>query len=438
MSHPNIIYFHTHDTGRYIEPYGAPIRTPRLQGFAEESVVFRNAHSVAPTCSPSRAGLLTGQWAHTAGMLGLAHRGHSLADYDRHLIHTLHRQGYTSALVGVQHEAGGPEAATRTVGYRESLAVQNGLARARRDAAVSYLKRDHVQPFFLSIGLMETHTMPDKGWLFGHPAGDDRWVAPAPTMPNAAATRSDMASFQAAALQVDETLGAVLDTLRDEGLAENTIVLVTTDHGMAMPEMKCTLGATGTGVMMMLRGPGLPAGFAVDSLVSQIDVFPTLCDLLGIDPPPWLQGHSLLPALESHQIREETFAEINYHVEYQPQRAIRTERWLYIRDFENQGHPTLSNVDASASKAMWVDAGWAKQHTPSTRLHDLMFDPHEQRNLAGCPTTATIEADLAQRLDRWMTLTNDPLLKGPVPPPTIAPRASTDPDETVLPAAGHY
>jgi arylsulfatase A-like enzyme len=417
MSRPNIVYFHTHDTGRYIEPYGAPIRTPRLQAFAEESVVFRNAHSVAPTCSPSRAGLVTGQWAHTAGMLGLAHRGHRLTNYDRHLIHTLHRHGYSSALVGVQHEASGPGAATRTIGYHEQLPVANKLAPAHRDAALSYLRRHHDQPFFLSIGLHETHTMPDTEWLFGHPGGDDRWTAAAPTMPDTAITRRDMAAFQAAALQVDQTLGAVLDTLQQEGLAENTIVLVTTDHGLAMPDMKCTLGATGTGVMMMLRAPGLPAGLAVDALVSQIDLFPTLCALLDIDPPPWLQGQSLLPTLEGHQTREETFAEVTYHAAYQPQRAIRTERWLYIQDFDHRKRPTLPNVDDSASKALWVDAGWAEQSTPTVRLHDLMFDPHERRNLADHPTAATIRADLAQRLDRWMVETDDPLLLGPVPPP---------------------
>ena len=417
MSRPNIVYFHTHDTGRYVEPYGAPIRTPRLQGFAEESVVFRNAHAVAPTCSPSRAGLLTGQWAHTAGMLGLAHRGHRLKDYDRHLVSVLHRHGYTSALVGVQHEASGTAAATQTIGYHEELPVDGPLAPARRDAACAYLRRHHDRPFFLSVGLMETHTMPDTGYLFGHPGGDDRWTAPAPTMPNAAVTRQDMASFHAAARQVDQTLGAVLDTLRQEGLADNTVVLVTTDHGIAMPGMKCTLGATGTGVMMMLRAPGLPAGLAVDSLVSQVDVVPTLCALLDVDPPPWLQGRSLLPTLSGRPIREETFAEVTYHVEYQPQRAIRTERWLYVRDFEGRDRPRLRNVDDSASKALWVDAGWADHHTPPVRLHDLLFDPHEQHNLAGSAATATIQQDLDRRLDRWMRDTDDPLVHGPVPPP---------------------
>ncbi|BCJ36288.1 heparan N-sulfatase [Actinocatenispora thailandica] len=417
MSRPNIVYFHTHDTGRYVEPYGAPIRTPRMQGFAEEAVMFRNAHAVAPTCSPSRAGLLTGQWAHTAGMLGLAHRGHRLDDYDRHLVHTLHRHGYTSALVGVQHVASGAAAATRTIGYHEELPVAGRLAPARRDAACRYLRRHHDRPFFLSVGLMETHTMPDTGFLFGHPGGDDRWTAPAPTMPNAAVTRQDMASFHAAARQVDETLGAVLDTLREEGLADDTVVLVTTDHGIAMPGMKCTLGATGTGVLLMLRAPGLPAGLAVDTLVSQVDVFPTLCELLGIDPPPWLQGRSMLPALGGRPIREETFAEVTYHVAYQPQRAIRTERWLYVKDFEGRDRPRLRNVDDSASKALWVDAGWAEQHTPPVRLHDLMFDPHEQRDLADRPATATIQQDLDRRLDRWMRATGDPLVHGPVPPP---------------------
>lgn len=417
MSRPNIIYFHTHDTGRYIEPYGAPIRTPRLQEFAEQSVVFRNAHSVAPTCSPSRAGLLTGQWAHTSGMLGLAHRGHQLNDYSRHLVHTLHRHGYTSALVGVQHEASGPDAATRTIGYHEQLPVADRFAPAHRDAAVDFLRRSHDRPFFLSIGLHETHTMPDTGWLFGHPGTDDRWAAPAPTMPDVAITRRDMASFHAAALQVDQTLGVVLDTLDQQGLTDNTIVLVTTDHGIAMPGMKCTLGATGTGVMLMLRAPGLPAGLAIDSLVSQVDLFPSLCALLGIDPPQWLQGESLLPTLEGRRTREETFAEITYHAAYQPQRAIRTDRWLYIETFDSRTRPTLANVDDSASKALWVDAGWADQPAPTVRLHDLMFDPHERHNLAESSIAAETRADLAQRLNRWMVATDDPLLLGPVPPP---------------------
>lgn len=152
-------------------------------------------------------------------------------------------------------------------------------------------------------------------------------------------------------------------------------------------------------------------------MVSQIDVFPTLCALLDIDPPPWLQGRSLLPTLEGRPIREETFAEITYHAAYQPQRAVRTDRWLYIQDFTGRERPTLTNVDDSASKALWVDAGWSDHPTPAVRLHDLVFDPHEQHNLAARQTLAITRAELAGRLESWMSDTDDPLLLGPVPAP---------------------
>ena len=82
---PNIIYMHSHDTGQYIQPYGYPISTPNLQRLAEEGVVFRNSFTVSPTCSPSRAALLTGLYPHNNGMTGLAHRGWSLNDYTQHL-----------------------------------------------------------------------------------------------------------------------------------------------------------------------------------------------------------------------------------------------------------------------------------------------------------------------------------------------------------------
>ena len=100
MKRPNILYIHSHDTGRFIQPYGHAISTPRLQQLAEEGVLFRQAFTPNPTCSPSRACLLTGQTAHSNGMLGLAHRGFSLNDYGQHILHTLRKHGYTSALTG--------------------------------------------------------------------------------------------------------------------------------------------------------------------------------------------------------------------------------------------------------------------------------------------------------------------------------------------------
>ena len=103
MPKPNILYIHSHDTGRYLQPYGHAIPTPNLQRLAERGVLFRRAYCAAPTCSPSRAALLTGQSPHSAGMLGLANRGFRLRDFNQHIIHTLKPSGYNSALAGIQH-----------------------------------------------------------------------------------------------------------------------------------------------------------------------------------------------------------------------------------------------------------------------------------------------------------------------------------------------
>src|SRR5438477_9844057 len=114
---PNILYIHSHDTGRYVQAYGHAIATPHIQRLAEQGVLFRKAFSAAPTCSPSRASLLTGQCAHQNGMLGLAHRGFSMTDYRRHIVHTLRGAGYRSVLAGLQHVAAKPE----QIGYDEIL-----------------------------------------------------------------------------------------------------------------------------------------------------------------------------------------------------------------------------------------------------------------------------------------------------------------------------
>ena len=105
MSPPNILYIHSHDTGRCVQPYGFQVPTPNIQLLADQGVLFREAFCAAPTCSGSRAALLTGEHCHNNGMLGLAHRGWKLNDYSRHLVNTLRGAGYRSTLIGEQHIA---------------------------------------------------------------------------------------------------------------------------------------------------------------------------------------------------------------------------------------------------------------------------------------------------------------------------------------------
>src|SRR5512133_2415187 len=99
----NVLYLHSHDTGRFIEPYGLGVSTPNLQRFSEQAHVFRNAFCAAPVCSASRSALLTGQWPHVNGMIGLAHRGFRLKDASHTLLHHLAANGYDTVLAAVQH-----------------------------------------------------------------------------------------------------------------------------------------------------------------------------------------------------------------------------------------------------------------------------------------------------------------------------------------------
>src|SRR3954471_14923802 len=106
---PNILYLHSHDTGRFIQPYGHQVPTPNIQRLADQGLLFRQAFAAAPVCSGSRAALLTGAHAHANGMLGLAHRGYRLTDYNQHLVHFLREHGYWSALIGESHVSEHPD-----------------------------------------------------------------------------------------------------------------------------------------------------------------------------------------------------------------------------------------------------------------------------------------------------------------------------------------
>lgn len=411
---PNVLYLHSHDTGRYIQPYGHAVPTPNLQKFAEDSVLFRHAFDAAPTCSPSRAALLTGQNAHSSGMLGLAHRGFSLSNPKQHLANVLRTEGYATVLSGVQHEATAQRISD--LGYERVLETKNNRGPAVSGAAVDFLNSKPKQPFFLSCGFFETHReFPAPG-----PKEDPRYIMPPATLPDTSRTRSDMAAFKASARVLDESMGAVIEAVSRNGLAANTLVIVTTDHGIAFPRMKCNLNQHGMGVMLMLRGPGgFGGGKVSDALVSHIDLFPTICDVAGIRPPSWLEGRSIAPLArgDKSEIRDDLFGEVSYHAAYEPARCVRTHRWNYVRRWGGRATPVLPNCDDGLSKSVWLDNNWKDQHVDEESLYDLVFDPCESRNLAALPEYAQIKQRLAARLQSWMAATKDPLLSGRVPAP---------------------
>jgi arylsulfatase A-like enzyme len=421
MPRPNILYLHSHDTGRYCQPMGHAIPTPNLQRLAEQGVLFRQCFCVYPSCSASRSALLTGMIPHNNGMNGLAHRGWSLHDYRQHIVHTLRDAGYASHLCGVQHVARGAE----KIGY-DDVIMTGGPAAQVAPHAVTFLTSQPQEPFFLSVGFSDTH----REYSEPGPAEDERYALPPAPMPDTPQTRRDMAAYKASARELDDGFGAVLDALDEAGLADNTLVICTTDHGIAFPYMKCNLTDHGCGVFLIVRGPGgFTGGKVSDAMVTHMDIFPTLCELLEIEPPDWLQGASLLPLVrgEAEEIHDAIFLEVTYHAAYEPMRAVRTKRWKYIRRFGQRRHKIIPpNCDDSPSKSLWLEHGWRVYPVADEQLYDLVFDPNEGGSVAHDPRHSAVLDEMRERLDRWMRQTDDPLLKGDVPAPPGA--KVNDPD----------
>ncbi len=415
---PNIIYFHTHDTGRYISPYGYGVPTPNYLRLAESGLTFKDMHCVAPTCSPSRAGLLTGQYPHQCGMISLAHRGAELNDLNKHLIHTLQPAGYHTALIGFHHEIDWPKYAD--LGYHEAVLPGCGASAEHiGPAAADFLDRQSQkpdQPFFVSVGITQTH----RPFPVDVPSDEARYLRPPAPFPDTDVFRQDMAGYVALVKRVDVALGLILDKLEATGQRENTLIICTTDHGVAFPSMKNNLTDHGTGVLFILSGPGVPRGQVTDALTTQLDVFPTICDVAGIAKPDWLEGCSLQPVLngEADQLHEAIFTESNYHgYSYHPFRCIRTSRWAYIEGFEDNEWTTFPRSDASPSDVAWTAAGWGGELAPKVRLFDRMFDPHEVHNLAGDSAHQAIVAELKARLYQHLDATADPIRQAPIPAP---------------------
>ncbi|MGI8482882.1 MAG: sulfatase family protein, partial [Thermomicrobiales bacterium] len=383
------------------------------------------AFSAAPTCSPSHAALLTGQSPHAAGMLGLAHRGFSLRDTRQHLASVLQVNEYATALVGMQHVTHDDPAdlGYDTVAATDDSAVANVAPQAAA-YVTAFAAQSGSQPFFLDVGFSETHRPFHEA-----PMAAGRYVQPPPTILDAPETRHDMAEFHASVRELDRGIGIVLEALEQAGLAESTLVINTTDHGLAFPGMKSTLTDRGIGVSLIVRGPGgFTGGKVIDAMVSQIDIFPTLCDTIGIPHPFWLHGKSMLPLVRGERaaIRSEVFAEVTYHAAYEPLRAIRTDRWTYIRRFDGRTNPVLPNCDDSPTRDYLLANGWGEREIEAEVLYDNVLDPAQVCNVIARPDLSRIRADLRERVIRWMRETRDPLLKGkvPLPPGGVA----NDPD----------
>lgn len=435
---PNILLMTCHDLGRFLGCYGIPtVRTPHLDALAADGVRCAQAFCTAPQCSPSRASLFTGRYPHSNGVLGLTHADFAwdLHPDERHLGQVLQAAGYATALLGVHHESrqGPPAMVAARCGMDE--VVPGGRCEEIADRALARLARfaDDGRPFYLQLGFHEPHRAPATsaaerdglymGFLGDHLAPDDALgVTAPPYLRDDAGARAEVAEVQGAVRALDAAVGRLLAGLRDLGLEDNTLVLFTTDHGLALPRAKCSLYDPGLEVALLLRLParGWRGGRTVDALISNVDIFPTLLELVGLPVDARVQGRSLLPLLDGDAAwspRDAIYGEMTYHDYYDPRRCVRTERHKLIVNFS--AAPAFMDPSQSwrPRSTTVAPADPARAYHPLLELYDLTADPHEWRNLADDPTQSDVRRELLTRLHDWMRDTGDPLLAGAVTSP---------------------
>jgi len=434
---PNVLFIICHDLGTQLGCYGDPsLRTANLDSLAEAGVRFDNYFSTTPLCSPSRGSILTGRYPHSNGLNGLTHRGFSLNPGERCLPELLAEAGYDTLLFGFQHEATDPgRLGYRWVSERGQPARCALITPKVAEFLRGYAGGGRAAPFFAMVGYSEVHRDFKQEWY--QPDDPAKAFLP-PYLTDTPEAREDFADFHGLIHAADASVGDLLRTLAETGLAEDTWVIFTTDHGVPFPRAKSTLYDPGIRTALIMRWP---AGFASGrgrpgaqrgareagrlgarrgrgELLSNVDLLATLLDAAGVAVPPTVQGRSFWPLLAGgrYQKRDCIFAEKTYHDTYDPMRAVRSERYKYIRSYERRPWlPLPSDIRRSLSgRAM--PAKYREPRDPE-ELYDLTCDPVEMENLAGKPEHEEVRRDLAGQLTRWQEETQDPLLVGSMPAP---------------------
>ena len=434
---PNVLMFITHDQGDHLHCYGhETVRSPNLDRMAGEGVRFTHCFNTAPECTPSRAGLYTGQYVHQNGLMGLCHRGWEFDERAVHLARRLWDGGYETCLLGLQHET---ERSPRSLGYNRLYSLMSSDCDAVCAEVAEFLAveaRNLSRPWFACAGFAEVHrTSP---WPEATDFSPEQIEVPA-YLPDTPDVRAELACFHQSILKMDAAVGRALEALERSGLARNTLVLFTTDHGIGFPRAKSTFYDPGIRVALAMRWPGrFQAGSVRNELISNLDLCPTLLEACGVEIPEGMEGRSFLPLLERrpYERRDAVHGVLFYDAAYDPMHYVRTPTHKYIRSFA-----VRSDEAAGADREVlarfeqtgtWIRAGdtdvqrsAAWRHLegqapypvpPAEELYDLTADSFEQNNLAGEPAGAEVLGILRSRMREMMERTDSPLLVGHVSP----------------------
>lgn len=421
----NVIYIHTHDSGIYFQPYGISIDTPNLDAFAKDAICFDQAYCCSPTCSPSRASLLTGRYPHTNGMLGLGNRGFKINDYGTHFVQRLNQAGYHTVLCGVQHEYGrykDHEGGAAVIGYKENITTSckeyqdKDLVKwdeHNTSRLCQWLEKNRTEPFFISMGFFSTHREYPNVELSEE---ELRSITLPAFLEDTLEVRRDYAGHMRSAKMFDDNFGRIITKLQETGKYEETLIIFTSDHGVPYPFAKCTLFDAGIHVALIIRDPKASIkGKHYAGLVSHIDVAPTICDLLGLSKDAGYQGVSFASVFHDldSPADEAIFSEINFHTSYEPARCVRTKEYKLIYYYDDFDQINKSNIDNSPSKQYYMKQGILDQTKQMQALYDLRKDPLEQHNVIDDPIYQEVYNMMKLKLQEWQIESKD--IKLPLP-----------------------
>ena len=415
--------------------YGHPhLKLPAQDRLAREGMRFDRAFVTSSSCSPSRSSIITGRYPHNTS----AEQLHwSIPEGTTTFVELLKLSGYWTAAAGKWHLGEAVKKHFHVVkeadvsgfqlptGDAEKLGkfVQQmkGDARSGCDQWVPTLKsRPKDKPFFLWLGALDPHRPYDEN-IRENPYQPKDIVIP-PYVIDHPSVRKDLALYYDEIARLDDYIGRVLDELDRQGIADNTLVLYMSDNGRPFVRDKTTLFDSGIRTPFLIRWPkGIKAGSSTKSVVSAVDIAPTFVELAGFSPNSMWEGKSFAKLFKNPtaKIRKHAYAEKHWH-DYEDQaRAVRSERFKYIRNFypDLPLTPSADGVRSPMFQEMIKlrDAGKLKPHQmtcfltprPEEWLFDCDADPHELKDLAQDPKYASVLKEMRAALASWQKRTGD-------------------------------
>jgi N-sulfoglucosamine sulfohydrolase len=423
---PNILFCIADDWSRHAGALGdKAVRTPNIDRLAKQGIIFKNAFCAAPSCTPSRAAMLTGRYPHELEQGG--NLWSFLPAKYKVFPDLLEENGYA---IGHARKGWGPG------NFRAGGRDRNPAGPNFRNFEVFLAQRPAEKPFFFWFGSQDPHRPYEKG--AGKRAGLDPAKVEVPKCwPDTPEIREDILDYYYEVERFDRDIGELLQQLESRGLLANTIIFVTSDNGMPFPRAKANLYDAGSHLPLIVSFPAKFKPATVESFVSLADLAPTILELAGLQPLPEMSARIFVPLLNglSQPGRDHVFIERERHANVRagdlsyPSRAIRTGEYLYIRNLRAErwpaGDPQMhkavgpyGDCDNSPSKsflienndtpalAQYFNLAFAKR--PAEELYHIPSDPAQTNNVVNSPNHTIAKTRLAKTLDTWMRQTKDP------------------------------